>query len=230
MLFSFSNLAETSIEDVQNMMDITLFGIPIFGSETEGLRALFADGKFGSILALPIILMQSIITVTYGTILLLNVKSDFHADIRLSAVTKAFGMNIDQLTLGKKFEKGTKKPKYKLPVLFKSALIPPVYTDDGIDLNKPVREKATQFLFLASINDKELARTIVDIIAKSTIEKDKKLKKEKKERRYVSKEAVDMLGNIGKRYPDLIVDRFIDALAKSDIQIQKYILDAILGS
>ncbi|MFX0103310.1 MAG: HEAT repeat domain-containing protein, partial [Candidatus Hodarchaeota archaeon] len=220
MLFSFSNI---SAEAVQNMMDIRLFGIPIF----QDIFTLYEGGKFSSPLAIPIIMMQSLITATYGTYLLLNTKSDFHADIRLSAVTKAFGIDIDQLTLGEKFQKRIKKPKYNLPVLFKSALLPPVYTGNGVDLNKPVREKASQFLFLASINNKELAKTIVDIVMKRTIEKDKKLKIEKKERQYVSKEAVDMLGYIGKRYPDLVMERFVAALVESDIQIQKFILDAM---
>ncbi|MHA1731021.1 MAG: HEAT repeat domain-containing protein [Promethearchaeota archaeon] len=184
-----------------------------------------------SLILLPLVTIQSLIVVVYGSYLLLNRKSDFHADIRLAAVNKAFGIKIDQLAKGMKGGavgggEESKPPKYDLPALFKSVLLPPVYTGEGIDLNQPVRQKAAQFLYLISVSDKEKAATVVDTIAKKTVEVDKAAEEEAKERVFVSKEAVDLLGYIGKLYPDLVVDRLVDALGPADAQIKSYILDA----
>ncbi|MHA1999554.1 MAG: HEAT repeat domain-containing protein [Promethearchaeota archaeon] len=221
MLINFSNIdRKTGASVVNSIFQVSLFG----WKPLEGLKSLFENPA----ILLPVLLLQGIVTVTYGTYLLFNKKSDFHADIRLSAVNHAFGITIDQLVLGDKFGPDKQKAqKFNLPLLFKSALLHPVYAENGADLNQPVRQKAAQFLFLAAINNRELAVKIVDIILKKTVEKDKNERKERKERVFISKEAVDMLGLIGKQRPDLVTDRLMDALESSDVQIKRFILDAI---
>lgn len=216
------------------------------------------------VVLLPLMTVQSAIIISYGTYLLLNRKSDFHADLRLSAVNKAFGLSIDQLVVREAGEtseasatattatttastgtttaaKGpatpeastrpetpeTPKRKYKLPPLFKSVLLPPVYTKHGIDLNAPVRQKAAQFLFLVSVDARAFARTIVDVVAKHTIEHEALPLEVRAKYTYLSKEAVDLLGHIGKVFPDLVVTRLMAALDSANVQLAQYILDAL---
>ncbi|MHA1765915.1 MAG: HEAT repeat domain-containing protein, partial [Promethearchaeota archaeon] len=181
-------------------------------------------------LLVPIITIQSAITLVYGIIIFSQKNSDFHSDIRLRATTIAFGIkdlndlikkNVPQ---PKKVRK-TKDKKYDFLTIYKSLLLPPVFSKYGVDLNEQVRLKARQYLLLISINNIEDAQKIVDFIFETSI--DSNVSEKFKLSNYSVKEAINLLGDIGKKYPGIVLTRMIEALSSSDIQIQRYILDAL---
>ncbi len=217
MLINFVAIDQTLVESI---LGVELFG---FKPLVEfGIYSVFQNYY----VLLPLILVQSVIIVLYGGYLLLDKKSDFQADIKLSAVESSYRlMKVEELR--KHPERINKKKSYDLSTLVKSALLAPIYNKYGIDINKPVRSKASQYLLLIcseNRNKTELVHQVIDIISKNTIEK------KRGEYLYLSKEAVDLLGNIGKilGYSDYILEKLTKSLAKTkDNQIKSYILDAL---
>ncbi|MHA1728252.1 MAG: HEAT repeat domain-containing protein [Promethearchaeota archaeon] len=179
------------------------------------------------LIILPLIIIQSVVSVVYGSILYLNKKSDFHADIRLSRTISAYGeINIEELAGLTKKKK--KKKAYDFLTLYKSLLLKPEYNEYGVDLNQAVRFKAGQNLFLIAEGNQKSAKKIVEFVFKSTILPSKPTSGKKRKRiAFVSKEGIDLLGEIGEIYPDLVMDRLINALDYADVQLQRYILDAL---
>jgi HEAT repeat protein len=178
-----------------------------------------------NLIILPLIIVQSVVLVVYGMILYLNKKSDFHADIRLSNAISAYGeIDIEELAGLKKEKK--KKKKYDFLTLYKSLLLPPEYNKYGVDLNRAVRVKAGQNLFLISEKNNKSAKRIVDFVFKTCILPVKETDP-KSRIAYISKDSIDLLGEIGEIYPDLVMDRLINALSNVDVRMQKYILDAL---
>ena len=214
----------------------------IFGSIPIPFIASLGDVFYNYSLLVPIIIISSGITFIYGIINLVQVNSDFHSDIRLQSTTKAFGkIDLDKMVESRNemlenIEKGNqdkkkkeKKKKYDYATLYKSLLLAPSYSKYGVDLNEQVRQKAAQYLFLMSVDDREIAQKIIEFIFAVTIEKDpiENEGKEIQEQHYLSKEAFDALGEIGEIYPDLVMDRLITALETVDNYTQRYILDAL---
>jgi HEAT repeat protein len=199
--------------------------IKFLGFEVFGFQPLIgiADLLNRYEIVMPLIVLQSIIIIFYGLKVFFNTKSELHADMRLAGTNKAFGLGIDQLMDREKREKTFKKGKFNLDVLCKSALLDPIFNKDGDDLNQVVRKKATQFLYLISIENKDLAKDIIDVITYNTIDRDVT----KKEHFFLSKEAVDLLGFIGKVYPDLILKQLLNSFSLGDTQLQQFILDAL---
>jgi len=150
----------------------------------------------------------------------------------LRATSIAFGIkDLDDLIKkdvpGAKKKRKEKERKYDFLTLYKSLLLPPIYSKYGVDLNEQVRLKARQYLLLISINDTQDAQKIVDFVFKASISKDSKDTEKFKYSNYSTKEAINLLGDIGKQYPEIVMNRLIDALSDSDIQIQRAILDAL---
>jgi HEAT repeat protein len=194
----------------------------------SSLSTVFSDYT----LLVPIIVIQSFITLVYGIIIFFQKNSDFHSDIRLRATSIAFGIkDLDDLIKkdvpGAKKKRKEKERKYDFLTLYKSLLLPPIYSKYGVDLNEQVRLKARQYLLLISINDTQDAQKIVDFVFKASISKDSKDTEKFKYSNYSTKEAINLLGDIGKQYPEIVMNRLIDALSDSDIQIQRAILDAL---
>ncbi len=202
----------------------------------QQLNDLFADDQ----LLLPIIIIQSLITFTYGIVVILRPNTDFNADIKVQATTNAFGKidiyelikeRQDQIQKLRKGEtasqKKEKKKKYNFLTLYKSLLLKPQYSKYGVDLNQQVRFKSAQYLLLIALEDKIDAQDIVNFIFKTNIDPFKDEQKTSKHDIYISKEAIDLLGEIGETYPDLVVERLIDALSYSNIYLQRFILDAL---
>lgn len=217
MLINFIAIDSTIVQDI--------IGYEIFGYQPlAALQDIMSD----YVIIIPIITIQSIITVVYGLYLLVKVRSDFHADVRLSEVNKAFGLKIEQLINkdSDQIKRRIDKSRYNLPILYKSILIPPVYDKEGLDLNASIRKKASQFLYLIAMENKDLAKEIVEILSKTTIERFNHKKKWVKSP-FLSKEAVDLLGIIGKEYPDLVLGRLIKAMDAEDILTKEYIMDAL---
>ncbi|QEE14681.1 HEAT repeat domain-containing protein [Promethearchaeum syntrophicum] len=192
----------------------------------SSLSAIFSDYT----LLVPIIVIQSLITLVYGLIIFFQKNSDFHSDIRLRATSIAFGIkDLDDLIKkddpGAKKKRKEKERKYDYLTLYKSLLLPPVFSKYGVDLNEQVRLKARQYLLLISINSTEHAQKIVDFVFETSI--DPKSSVKFKYSKYSVKEAINLLGDIGKKYPEFVMTRMIEALPESDIQIQRYILDAL---
>ncbi len=186
---------------------------------------LLVDVFQNNYIILPLIIVQSVVLVVYGMVLFLDKKSDFHADIRLSNAISAYGeIDIEELAGLKKEKK--KKKKYDFLTLYKSLLLPPEYNKYGVDLNRAVRVKAGQNLFLISEKNNKSAKKIVDFIFKTCI-LPVKVSDPKSRVAYISKDSIDLLGEIGEIYPDIVMDRLINALSNVDIRMQKYILDAL---
>lgn len=242
----------------------------IFGSNPflQPLQPVF--NNYGVLV--PLIVVQSFITIVFGSIRLLQRNSDFHSDIRLQATSLAYGSfeiaeiikgsakDKDQKSKseiaiakdlakkeqlaeetsdlgekadsqkkakkGKKPEKTQKKEiKHDKPTLYKSVLLKPVYSSYGVDLNEQVRLKAAQYLFLIAIEKKAEAKNIIDFLFKSTIYRT--TDNEIHHHEYLSKEAIDLLGELGALYPKLVVSKLIKAISLTDIRTQRYILDAL---
>jgi len=194
----------------------------------SSLSVIFSDYT----LLVPIIVIQSLITLVYGLIIFFQKNSDFHSDIRLRATSIAFGIkDLDDLIKkdvpGAKKKRKEKERKYDFLTLYKSLLLPPVFSKYGVDLNEQVRLKARQYLLLISINDTQDAQKIVDFVFQLSIDKDSTDTEKLKYSNYSTKEAINLLGDIGKKYPEFVMTRMIEALSESDIQIQRYILDAL---
>ncbi|MHA1738689.1 MAG: HEAT repeat domain-containing protein [Candidatus Heimdallarchaeota archaeon] len=194
----------------------------------SSLSTIFSDYT----LLVPIIVIQSLITLVYGLIIFFQKNSDFHSDIRLRATSIAFGIkDLDDLIKkdipGAKKKRKEKERKYDFLTLYKSLLLPPIYSKYGVDLNEQVRLKARQYLLLISINDTQDAQKIVDFVFQASISKDSKDSEKLKYSNYSTKEAINLLGDIGKQYPEIVMNRLIEALSDSDIQIQRAILDAL---
>ncbi|MHA1671426.1 MAG: HEAT repeat domain-containing protein, partial [Promethearchaeota archaeon] len=192
----------------------------------SSLSAIFSDYT----LLVPIIVIQSLITLVYGMIIFFQKNSDFHSDIRLRATSIAFGIkDLDDLIKknvpGPKKKRKEKERKYDFLTLYKSLLLPPIYSKYGVDLNEQVRLKARQYLLLISINDTAHAQKIVDFVFETSI--DSNASEKFKYSKYSIKEAINLLGDIGKKYPEFVMTRLIEALSTSNIQIQRYILDAL---
>ncbi|MCP4763624.1 MAG: HEAT repeat domain-containing protein [archaeon] len=223
MLINFIKISEVKTFNILEFEIGSITPLVIFG-----ITNVFSN----EILLLIILVIQSLITIFYGLRLYLDKKSDFYADVRLSAVNKAYGQieirtedAMDDENIGKR---KVKTPKYDLSTLFKSVLLPPEYNKFGLDINDSVRKKAGQYLLLICAENKEnkeLVQSIINNMAKNTIELPKK-----KKVIFISKDAVDLLGNIGTipEYSDIMIDRLISALPKAeDTQMKHYILDAL---
>ncbi len=198
-------------------------------------------------IVLPLIVVQSFITFVYGIINLVQVNTDFYSDIQLQTTSKAFGViDLDKLIekredllkemeeeRNEKGEKGKKKKvkpeKYNFVVLYKSLMRPPSYSSYGVDLNEQLRKKSAQYLFLISTRDKEVAQNIVDFVFAYSIDRtDEELADNNENKQiYLSKEAFDLLGEIGTYYPEMVMGRMINALETDDVYIQQYLLDAL---
>jgi len=204
----------------------TVFSISIFGWQPLTVLTNVFSNYY---VILPLIVIQDLTKVIFGITLFFD--KDFVSDIRLSSANSAFGQRIEQIeekglktdTQSSEAEKMRPKRQRKIDIqtLAKSVLLPPNYNKLGIDINHIVRQKAAQFLFLISVDNKILAQQIVEIIAKNTIEMDQT------KSTYLVKEAVDLLGTIGKVYPEFILERFMRILGTANTQVQTDILDAI---
>ena len=215
MLINFFQINKELVNSVLSQVDILKPLIPVFSNYT---------------LLVPIIVIQSFITLIYGIIIFVQSNSDFHSDIRLRATSIAFGIkDLDDLIKknvpGPKKSRKVKEKKYDFLTLYKSLLLPPVFSKYGVDLNEQVRLKARQYLLLISINDTEHAQKIVDFVFETSI--NSKDSGEFKYSKYSIKESINLLGDIGKKYPEIVMTRMIEALSSSNIQIQRYILDAL---
>ena len=215
MLINFFQINSELVSSVLSQVPILVPLIPVFSNYA---------------LLVPIIVIQSFITLIYGIIIFVQRNSDFHSDIRLRATTIAFGIkDLDDLIKknvpGAKKSRKEKEKKYDFLTLYKSLLLPPIYSKYGVDLNEQVRLKARQYLLLISINSTEHAQKIVDFVFETSIDPKSSLKF--KYSKYSVKEAINLLGDIGKKYPEFVMTRMIEALSQSDIQIQRYILDAL---
>ncbi len=218
MLINFFQINKDLVGSVLSQVNILEPLIPVFSDYT---------------LLVPIIVIQSFITLIYGIIIFVQRNSDFHSDIRLRATSIAFGIkDLDDLIIknvpGPKKSRKIKERKYDFLTLYKSLLLPNLYSRYGVDLNEQVRLKARQYLLLISINDTAHAQKIVNFVFETSI--DSKVSKDSKElnySKYSVKESINLLGDIGKKYPEFVMDRLINALSDSDIQIQRYILDAL---
>ena len=233
LLITFSAAKQISITNTLDSLNL------------HGLAELFENPA----LLLPIILIQYIMIVFYGGSLLVKTNSIFYGDLRLHAIIKASGMadieKIQKMRKKGKTESGTMVKDIDL--LIKSSLLIPIYDKKGIDINGEVRSKAAQFLYLACVDDKEKAEKVINAIFINTLEQEKeanisllakifalmeniliklKIKMDLKNI-FLSKEAVDFLGYIGKIYPDLVLNRLLVNLDKNDALMQNYILDAI---
>ena len=212
MLINFFQINKDLVNSVLNQVEILKPLIPVFSNYA---------------LLVPIIVIQSFITLIYGIIIFVQRNSDFHSDIRLRATSIAFGIkDLDDLIKknvpGSKKSRKVKEKKYDFLTLYKSLLLPPIYSKYGVDLNEQVRLKARQYLLLISINDTEHAQKIVDFVFETSIDS-----KDSEYSNYSIKEAINLLGDIGKKYPEIVMTRMIEALTSSNIQIQRYILDAL---
>ncbi len=218
MLINFFQINKDLVSSVLGQVEILKPLIPVFSDYT---------------LLVPIIVIQSFITLIYGIIIFVQRNSDFHSDIRLRATSIAFGIkDLDDLIKrdvpGAKKSRKVKERKYDFLTLYKSLLLPPVFSRYGVDLNEQVRLKARQYLLLISINDTTQAQKIVDFVFETSI--DSKVSEGSKKIKYSNysiKESINLLGDIGKKYPEFVMTRMIEALSSSDIQIQRYILDAL---
>ncbi len=114
-----------------------------------------------------------------------------------------------------------------IATLYKSLLEPPLYSKFGVDLNEQLRTKAAQYLFLMSTDGKDSAQKIIDFVFRVYIDSLNAKIDDDNKHYFVSKEAFDLLGEIGKLYPDLLMDRLINAIEIKDIYVQQYILDAL---
>lgn len=210
---------------VSQVLSVEILG---FSLNNLGVGQIFSDPVSLNLL----ILIQSAIIIFYGAYLFLNKVSEFRADTKLSSVNKAYRLldvsklvkiDKDKIKLGKK--RKVKTPD--LPTLFKSVVIIPLFDKNGLDINEPVRKKAARYLLLIcteSRDNVELVHSIIDNIAKNTIELP-----EEKRVLFISKDAVDLLGNIGKlsEYAQDITSRLINAIPKVNIQVKQFILDAL---
>ncbi|MFX1237163.1 MAG: HEAT repeat domain-containing protein [Promethearchaeota archaeon] len=210
---------------VSHILSVEIFG---FSLNNLGVGGIFSDPASLNLL----ILIQSGIILFYGAYLFLNKVSEFRADTKLSSVNKAYKLlevsklvKIDKRKIKLRKKKKVKKPD--LPTLFKSVILTPLFDKHGLDINEPVRKKAARYLLLICTENRdnvELVRSIIDNVTKNTINLP-----EEKQVLFISKDAVDLLGNIGKlsEYASDITSRLIDAIPKVNIQVKQYILDAL---
>ncbi|MHA1887391.1 MAG: hypothetical protein ACTSX0_05160 [Promethearchaeota archaeon] len=212
----------------------------------------------------PLIVIQSFITIVFGTYTLLQGNSDFHSDIRLQATALAYGdfaieeiiksrqSEIDRKSRSEKdierdlahqeekVENGIKKTKIRskkeknkvkvkikhdILTLYKSLLLAPVYSVHGVDLNEQIRIKAAQYLNMIAVEDKNEAEKIVSFVFVTCLNEEKK--QINNHDIFNSKEALELLGEIGTIYPEIVLERLIKALSYSDIRTQRNILDAL---
>ncbi len=222
MLINFSAINPIVVSQVLS------FEILGFSLNNFGVGLIFSDPVSLNLLRL----IQSGIILFYGGYLFLNKVSEFRADTKLSSVNNAYKIldvsklvKIDKGKIIIRKKKEGKKPD--LPTLFKSVILPPLFDKNGLDINEPVRKKAAQYLLLICTenrDDVELVQSIIDNVAKNTIELP-----EEKQILYISKDAIDLLGNIGKlsEYAPDITTRLIDAIPKVNMEVKQYSLDAL---
>ncbi|MBN1801109.1 MAG: HEAT repeat domain-containing protein [Candidatus Lokiarchaeota archaeon] len=210
---------------VSQVLSVEILG---FSLNNIGAGEIFSDPFSINLL----ILVQSGIILFYGVYLLFNKVSEFQADTKLSSLNKAYRLlevsKLLKIKKGKiKLRKNRKEKKPDLPTLFKSVLLSPLFDKHGLDINEPVRKKAARYLLLICTENRdnaELVHSIIDKVVENTIELP-----EEKQGLFISKDAIDLLGNIGKlsEYASNITSRLIDAIPKVNIQVKQYILDAL---
>jgi HEAT repeat protein len=225
MLISFIKIDPSIVDGVLNTNPIVY-----------QLHDLFGDPE----LLLPIIVIQSVITFTYGISVLMRPNTDFYADVRVQATTKAFGrIDINKLIRerqkqleeaedkdGVSVVSATKK-KFNFLTLYKSLLLKPQYSKYGVDINQQVRFKAAQYLLLIALEDKEKAKQISEFVVNTQIKPFKDDDYHIEKNFYLSKEAIDLLGEIGEVYPEFVISDLIDSLSYSNLYLQKFVLDAL---
>ncbi|MCF2139406.1 MAG: HEAT repeat domain-containing protein [Candidatus Lokiarchaeota archaeon] len=207
----------------------------------------------------PLIVVQSFITIVFGTYTLLQRNSDFHSDIRLQATSLAYGdfeiaeiikatksrksiksksekaieKELEDQKKNRKGKKQTKtkdkksKIKHDILTLYKSILLPSVYSEHGVDLNEQIRLKAEQYLYLIAIENQEEAEKIVSFLFKMSLNSEQYQNNLMNRNKFNNREAIGLLGEIGAEYPNIVLERLIKALSYNDIRTQRHILDAL---
>ncbi|MHA1340774.1 MAG: hypothetical protein ACTSRZ_11865 [Promethearchaeota archaeon] len=221
ILISFITIDLTIASTMGKSILESVLSVQIFGYQPlVVLKPLMSNYSF----LMPLMIIQSLIIILYDIKFLINTNSELYADMRLAATNNAFGLTIEELIDRRKRQQRFKRGKFKIPVLIKSILLPPVYNKYGYDYNHVVRFKASNFLYVIAVENKDLAEQITQILLKNVIEKNTKGKRKQS---YISKIAVDWLGFIGKKYPEFVFKPLMEGYHKGNRILQQFILDAI---
>ncbi|MHA1520450.1 MAG: HEAT repeat domain-containing protein [Promethearchaeota archaeon] len=242
MLLSFVQINTTVVEGV-------LGSNPILGE----LRGVFQNYS----ILIPLIVVQSFITIVFGSIRLLQPNSDFHSDIRLQATSLAYGsFEIADIIKRAKTDKDIKS---KSELAIEKDMAEKEAKKKGkrknnskekkkkkIKHDKPTLYKSILLSPVYSSHGIDLNEQVrvkaAQYLFLIAIEDSKEAKyivdflfkvtiypskEDGAKVEYLSKESIDLLGEIGAIYPDLVVDRLIKAIPETDIKTQRYILDAL---
>ncbi|MBD3352138.1 MAG: hypothetical protein GF364_11680 [Candidatus Lokiarchaeota archaeon] len=131
-----------------------------------------------------------------------------------------------------------KKRKYKMQLLYKSVLHPAVYEEYGLDLNETIRKKAAQFLYIIGLEDKKFAEDIVKVLSTAIISKPfeteeqnnivfKQIAKRYDKINIISKEAIELLGRLGKQYPNMVIKELLELLKNDNPLLKEYVFESL---
>ncbi len=207
-----------------------LFQIEIFGFQ------LLSDLEFlthAYYLILPVLIIQSVITLFYSIIMLIQGNSESVASVKLGVLNKALKlptekdlMKIKKMQLIKEedIKKILKKSYQKIDyvTILNSIVQPPVYTKFGNDLNERLRNKAVYTIsILASENDERI-KEIIEYLLLETI-KNQNLQNSA----FLNQQCFQAMAEIGQYYPDRILTSLLDLLPNADPVLKQYILEAL---
>ncbi len=232
--------------DKISVMSMFVVSIPGLGQPFQQVEPILTSYEF----LLPVLILQYLITLSYSTVILFFKRSpEFIANLQLGTVIAAYEIPSNKLFAKlKKQEKQLAKEHREgsidvasqsrilpqvpnltighlnLVAMLKSIMASPSFNKYGLDINKPLREKAAQFLTLiARQSKKELVTGIIEYLRMHTVgaPRDKK-------HVFLSPEAFKCLGNIGKSYPQHILNPLLEGFnSTSDKLMKRYILNAL---
>ena len=176
---------------------------------------------------LPILIIQHTVTIVYAIKNVVKKNAQYQADIRLTAVHKAAG-DLPNLIFGlqtisnrnQEFSK-KKHSKINFPLLIKSIMLEPEFSRIDIDINEQIREKASQYVILASKKKNQALELISFFINQINI------KATNHRDMTINRYSIDILGRIGQLHPKEVIIPLFKKLLEAPLNIKRDILKAL---
>jgi len=223
MLFNFLS--------INSQLMIQVFDVSIFGFQPlKDLASIHDNFEF----IIPVLVVQSTITLIYAIVMMIKGNSDITANIKLGVLNAAFHLLTDKELEKFKQNEGKNSIDFEVQVkkkftnvnyvtLLYALTLPPVFNQFNVDINEELRKKAKYSIIILANEEKDKVGGFLNYLMNETVEL-----KDPAKKAFVSPEAFQTLAEIVKNNPQkMILPRLFEVLPYTETLIKQYILDAL---